>query len=238
MKLGELRKFIRELIEEEDLEEMSTTGNVAGYQTPHAFSKSDKNDDEYIDRLNKSTGYTRVNEEYTNRWLELKNSDQTPNQKIGIGVRKIRRELAEMEKFVSWYSKIRKMNELGSDDYWKRTNSHLQKIKERLVGFAKKIQELESPSEDLTESNLNSLLPLSQQHKNTKIPNWNGIEGTFAAIVYSAIKNDTNITKPEKINMNWDRRAGVFELEYKGKKKRVKRKSINAELIVKIINSL
>lgn len=267
---SKLREIIREVIDEveEEMEEATNTTSMDGYQTPHAFSKDGETDDDYVDRLNKSTGYTRVNESqvskaessdlkniisyfekkhpefdpwydgmgtftlsldedvnyfiniegktdfdimvfdevknkrkslgdgldyrkvikvierfisrpeikkvigesnltenttpknwkkltkekekederaYKNRWLELKKSDKTPNQKIGVGIRKIRRELAEMEKFVNWYSKIRSMNELDKDDYWKRTQRHLKKIKERLIGFAKKIQELDRP---------------------------------------------------------------------------------------------
>lgn len=265
---SQLREFIQEVIDEldgefddledEEVDEATTTGNVQGYMTPRAFSKDGETDDDYIDRLNTSTGYTRVNEsklpvvsvnkkqydglesgksvtvsrlstglrhkvdpkmykkypknlkqieilnprtkkrevvnvekvehedsgvyltlvkesineetrpknwnklskekedeqEYKNRWLELKNSDATPNQKIGVGIRKIRRELAEMEKFVNWYSRIRSMNELDKDDYWKRTQRHLKKIKERLIGFAHKIQELDRPIEELSESRI------------------------------------------------------------------------------------
>jgi len=254
MKITEskLREIIREVLEEleeDEVDEATTTASMDGYQTPHAFSTKDEPDDDYVDRLNRSTGYTRVNEsklpvvsvnkkqydglesgksvtvsrlstglrhnvdpkmykrypknlkqieilnprtkkrevvnvekvehedsgvyltlvkesinentapknwkkltkekedeqEYKNRWLELKQSEGTPNQKIGVGIRKIRRELAEMEKFVTWYSRIRSMNELDKDDYWKRTQKHLKKIKERLIGFAHKIQELDRP---------------------------------------------------------------------------------------------
>ena len=77
-----------------------------------------------------------------NRWLELKNSDESPNQKIGKGIREIRSQLREMEKFVSWYSKIKNENGLNRDKYWKRTNNHLNKIRERLMSLSEKIQKL------------------------------------------------------------------------------------------------
>ena len=44
-----LNKIIDEILEEEDLDEASTTSNVAGYQTPKAFSgkrKIDKDKEE------------------------------------------------------------------------------------------------------------------------------------------------------------------------------------------------
>jgi hypothetical protein len=77
-----------------------------------------------------------------NRWLELKQSEQTPNQKIGKGIREIRYQLKEMEKFVTWYSKIKNENDLGRDQYWKRTTKHLNKIRERLMSLSEKINKL------------------------------------------------------------------------------------------------
>ncbi len=50
-----------ELLDEEGLEEMTVTGNVAGYNTPKAFStKSDEKKKKK--RLKRSTGYTFVTE--------------------------------------------------------------------------------------------------------------------------------------------------------------------------------
>ena len=52
-------------------------------------------------------------------------------------------QLREVEKFFSWYNKIKTMNELDSQNYWKRTNNHIYKIKERLINIAKTIKEIE-----------------------------------------------------------------------------------------------
>ena len=77
-----------------------------------------------------------------NRWLELKKDDQTPNQKIGKGIREINYQLREIEKFVGWYSRIKNENDLNSDKYWKRTNKHLNKIRERLMRLSNKMNTL------------------------------------------------------------------------------------------------
>ena len=45
-----IQKLIKELQKEDDLEEITTTGDVEGYNTPKAFSK---NDDEKKKRLKK-----------------------------------------------------------------------------------------------------------------------------------------------------------------------------------------
>lgn len=216
---GMIRSIVKELQDEKDLEEITTTSNVAGYNTPSAFKKSDgrdtdaKPDNDYIDRINSGTGYTRVNEtklnerlegrnvkvnigsdnkpkwvrgtvsmEYgtritvdispkrdtsklisvskgdlmnknkiifesklnENRWLDLKKSEGTPNKKIGEGIRNIRRQIQEIEKFVEWYSKIKSESGLSSDALWKRTNKHLAVIRERLNKLSQKITELSS----------------------------------------------------------------------------------------------
>ena len=79
-----------------------------------------------------------------NRWLELKNDDTMhPHKKMAMGLKELKYQLREVEKFFSWYNKIKTMNELDSQNYWKRTNNHIYKIKERLINIAKTIKEIE-----------------------------------------------------------------------------------------------
>jgi hypothetical protein len=88
-------------------------------------------------------GRTPKKEVRRNRWLELKNDETKPNKKLSLGLKELKYKLSEIEKFLSWYNKISKMNELSSDSYWKRTHRHIYKIKERLVNIAHTIKELE-----------------------------------------------------------------------------------------------
>ena len=79
-----------------------------------------------------------------NRWLELKNDDTMhPHKKMAHGLKELKYQLAETEKFFKWYNKIKNINELESSNYWKRTQSHIYKIKERLVNIARTIKEIE-----------------------------------------------------------------------------------------------
>jgi hypothetical protein len=79
-----------------------------------------------------------------NRWLELKNDESMhANKKLAVGLKELKHQLSEVEKFFRWYNQIKTMNELSSDVFWKRTHGHIYKIKERLINIAKTIQEIE-----------------------------------------------------------------------------------------------
>jgi hypothetical protein len=179
-----IRKYVRERNMKKTLDEMSVTGNVAGYNTPAAFAKPGQTKKKN-NRLASVTGGTVVDnlEEgekdwalgdvpasrdealpmkptaakkkpgaeiadisgmimAENRWLELKREDSSPKAKVGRGVSNIQRQLSEIEKFVNWYSKIKTENGLKKEDYWKRTNASLYKIRERLMGITEKLRTL------------------------------------------------------------------------------------------------
>ena len=56
-----IKSLTEEILDEEDLDEMTATGNVDGYSTPFAFS-SKEDEKKKKKRFKKSTGYTFVNE--------------------------------------------------------------------------------------------------------------------------------------------------------------------------------
>ena len=147
-----LKEYIRKLVQEmdEELEEITTTANIDGFDTPYAFlNKKSKKDKEKRKRIATQMGYTIVGEgkkikRPVNRWLELKNDEtRTPNQKLSLVLKELKYQLAEVEMFFRWYNKIRSMNELNKDKYWKRTNTHIYKIKERLINIVNSIKELD-----------------------------------------------------------------------------------------------
>jgi len=145
-----LKELIEDLIaeieqEELDIEEATTTSNVDGYNTPNAFKDSDGTDEDdepentFIDRINQSTGYKRVDE---NRWHELRKDESSPRQKIGRGISNVNRQLSEIETFLNWYGKIKKESGINSDQYWKRTQKNLFSIRERLNNIVQSISKL------------------------------------------------------------------------------------------------
>ena len=187
-----IRTIVKEIQSEKELEEMTGTGAVAGYDTPNAFSKpgqtAKKNKrlanvtgGEVVDDLEEGKDWlkndvpanskkpleikptatdcsdsgeiadksgmilAKDDEEASlneNRWLEIKNGDGSPKAKMSKGMTSIKQQLGEVEKFVNWYSKIKNENGVKRDDYYKRTNKSLHKIKERLMNLSEKIRTL------------------------------------------------------------------------------------------------
>ena len=146
-----LRNYIQELIKEveSELDEVNVTGNIDGYQTPYAFTGGKKKNKKKRKKIATQFGMKIVGEgkkikRHVNRWLELKNDEsRTPYQKLALGLKELKYQLAEVEMFFRWYNKIRSMNELSKDKYWKRTNRHIYNVKERLVNIANSIKELD-----------------------------------------------------------------------------------------------
>jgi len=63
-----VKKLTLELLDEESLEEITTTGNVAGYSTPFAFGKMKKKKKK---NLEKQTGYKFVSESIEEKDLKV-----------------------------------------------------------------------------------------------------------------------------------------------------------------------
>jgi len=151
-----LKEILDEILDEvqKELDEATTTGNVDGYQTPYAFSKGNKHK-KRKKKIATQLGYSVVGDDIdnineakvkrpVNRWLELKNDETMhPHKKMAMGLKELKYQLREVEKFFNWYNKIKTINELDSDKYWKRTNRHIYTIKEKLIKIAKTIQEIE-----------------------------------------------------------------------------------------------
>jgi hypothetical protein len=131
--MNTLKEYIRKLVRE-----MNATGNVGGYATPFAFGKK-SNEKAKGKKQADLTGYSVVSE---NRWLELKNEETPAKAKIDKGISNINKQLAEMEKFLNWYGRLKQENGVTNDQFWKRTNTNIYSIKERLIKLEQKIRKI------------------------------------------------------------------------------------------------
>jgi len=131
--MNKLKEYIRKMVRE-----MTGSGAAGEYQTPFAFGKPE-DEKSKSKRQADLTGYTPVNE---NRWLELKREETSPKSKIDRGISGINKQLAEMEKFLEWYGKLKQEGGVTNEDFWKRTNRNIYSIKERLMRLEQKIRKI------------------------------------------------------------------------------------------------
>lgn len=138
-----IRIIVKEVLRKvRSMNEATTTGNVAGYQTPYAFSG--EGDDEKKKKAIERTGYTIVE----NRWLELKKDvTRSENKKILDGVRHVRSQLSEIEKYLNWYGRLKKEGNITQEKHYKRSLHHMNKIKEQASRINQKIEQLTSDEE-------------------------------------------------------------------------------------------
>ena len=229
--LNKIREIVRKMVRERMIDEMNTTGNIEGYNTPYAFSGKDSEEKKGKKQAD-LTGYTVVKESLINewklqldlrnvnpsefenwadsslqkkhkikisgsgknwiivgkgnddrmgssadwitqllgkawtnnkikvvqkesvnealinnnlqenRWLALKQDESTAQSKIGRGISNINKQLREMERFLNWYGKIKNESGVSNKSYWKRTNSHIYSIQERLLKLDQKIRQI------------------------------------------------------------------------------------------------
>ncbi len=134
-----LRELVRELIQQE-LEEASTTGNIAGYQTPHAF-RNDEKDEE--DELKLSDGMTVAKKLSESTYWDCRNDESmTTKQKLAKSMMNIRDSISMLERAVKYNVKLKNEMKFGSDSYYKRTKVALNKISEKLVRLSTRIKDL------------------------------------------------------------------------------------------------
>lgn len=138
-KLSELIKILA--TEEDGAAAGNTTAAFDIYQTPFSFSNGKKQKKKQDKKLADLAHGQIVSE---NRWLEMRNNaEYSPKQKIGLGIREVRKQIDEIEKFMKWYGMLKHENNLSNESFWKRTNSHIYKIKERLGRLGNYVNELQ-----------------------------------------------------------------------------------------------
>jgi len=153
-----LRAYIREVIEQE-LKEITTTGDVAGYNIPAAFqgnnsknkarkkgiatqlgmqltSRGKQDMDRPADKLeNLAEGKMRYHE-------YKKDESGTPTQKIAKAISEVNRNLQEMERVIRMNTRLQKESGIASEALYNRTRQGLLKLEARLLHLAGKVREI------------------------------------------------------------------------------------------------
>ena len=165
--IDELEKYFESYLqeEEEELDEMSTTASVPGYQTPYAFTgKKDKYEKRRKKSAETSTDnkiakktkkHTATNESAFKRIMNQMNGlneiayrdykkdpTSTPQQKVNRGIMQINKMLGEMERVVNNNIKLKTEMGVQSNHFWKATGKRFSKINERMIRIANRLKEL------------------------------------------------------------------------------------------------
>lgn len=153
-----LRELVRKVLEEE-LNEMTTTGDVAGYNIPMAFqgnSSKNKARKKGIatqlgmkltprgqQDLNRPADKLENLAEARMRYHEYKKDESsTPTQKIAKAISEVNRNLQEMERVLKMNTRLQKESGLASEALYRRTQQGLLKLEARLLHLAGKVRDI------------------------------------------------------------------------------------------------
>jgi hypothetical protein len=147
----------KQVDEEEDLDEISTTAAVPA--PPHKYAFGNVDDDtieqggkEKIKKTNKH--YKKMSESLYSRMMSemhinevsyrefKKDPTISPQQKVNKGIREINGMLAEMERVVNNNLKLKTEMGVDSSHFWKSSSKRLGQIYERMTRIGNKIREL------------------------------------------------------------------------------------------------
>jgi len=143
-----LSKIIEDKLKE--LEEENSTGAGESFDTPNAFSKDGKEDEN--DNA-ETAGYKKVKTE--SKFMKLakqtlmsevsykdykKDESATSKQKVNRAIREINSKLYKIESVVNQNIKLKSESGVDSTKYWKSTRSNLQKISEKMNRLSERLR--------------------------------------------------------------------------------------------------
>ena len=153
-----IKEYIREMVKKE-LEEMTTTGDVAGYNIPMAFQGNNPKNKARKKGIATQLGMklTPRGEKDLNtpadklenlaeakmRYHEYKKDESaSPTQKIAKAISEVNRNLQEMERVLKMNTRLQKESGLASEALYRRTQQGLLKLEARLLHLAGKVRDI------------------------------------------------------------------------------------------------
>ena len=151
-----LNKKIDKLVEEleEELDEANVTGDAGGgYDTPNAFSKSKKEDEnnnaevvgyKKVKKVKKESKFMTLAKETLLseiRYKDYKKDESaTSKQKVNRAIREITSKLYRIEGIINQNIKLKSETGVDETKYWKSTRSNLQKISEKMQRISERLR--------------------------------------------------------------------------------------------------
>jgi hypothetical protein len=138
---------------------MSVTANVAGYDTPKAFSASEKDFEEHNKETAEVYGYKVVPKTKKRNYESVykqamgvinegtynefrKDETRSSNRKINDSIKNINKTIYEVERVVEHALKLKTEMNVDQRTLWGESMNRLRKISERINRITKKIHEL------------------------------------------------------------------------------------------------
>ena len=146
--IGAVRKELGpkdRIVVDDELEEMSSTGGVPGYQTPNAFStpaQAKKKKNMKYETVHKAmdTKYEALIESYSK--FATGNPKSTPSQTVNGTIKNVAKKLQEIEQLIRYTSRLKNESGIAGSTFGTSTHNALNKISERLLKISERIRSL------------------------------------------------------------------------------------------------
>ena len=139
-----------------ELDEISTTAGVPGYQTPYAFGKASDDTVNILgykkvkkankNVMNSESKFMQISKELHLHEVSYKDYKNDPTssskQKVNQAIHEVNKKMYQIEKIINQNLRLKNEMKLGNSEYWKSTNEKMYKISERLIRIAKNLKEL------------------------------------------------------------------------------------------------
>jgi len=132
------------LINEEEIDEASTSAGAGSYMTPKAFGKAD---DDIIEAL----GYKKVHEAMDNKYerliegyktFALSDPKMSPSKKVNASIKNVAKQLKEIEETIKYTSRLKTESGISHSGFGPSTSKALGKISERLIKISERVRSL------------------------------------------------------------------------------------------------
>jgi hypothetical protein len=156
----DLQEYIKQLVQQE-LDEMSVSGDAGGYLTPKAFAKKGQGKNaatKYAEKMgfklakkpttSKVVDYKKIFEEellneVTYGKFKKDVKFRTKSEQLHKAIREVKRKLQEIDRIVEYTSRMKQeLSEEGGVNYWKATQKNVATISEMVNQLNNKIKNL------------------------------------------------------------------------------------------------
>ena len=150
-----LKEIVRQIIEEE-LNEMTTTGNVAGYNIPMAFQGNNQKNKARKKGIATQLGMQltprgkqdmerpadKLNEGKMRYHEYKKDESASPTKKIAKAISEVNKNLEEVDRILRMNSRLQHESGISSESLYRRTQQGLLKLEARLLHLAGKVRDI------------------------------------------------------------------------------------------------